>query len=107
MWSYRGSREHKLDSAIRSSQEVQPNGNILITESDGGRLLEVTRGGDIVWEYVNPVRVGKEVHRGKNGIKGQLIPIVSWGQRIDIESLQAGFRSSILHEHLAKQEYQP
>lgn len=81
VWSYRGSREHKLDSAIRSSQEVQPNGNILITESDGGRLLEVTRGGDIVWEYVNPVRVGKEVHRGKNGIKGQLIPIVSWGQR--------------------------
>lgn len=107
VWSYRGSREHELDSAIRSSQEVQPNGNILITESDGGRLLEVTRGGDIVWEYVNPVRVGQEVHQGKNGIKGQLIPIVSWGQRIDIESLQAGFRSSILNEHLAKQEYQP
>jgi len=31
-----------------------PNGNTLICEGDFGRLFEVTMGGDIVWEYVNP-----------------------------------------------------
>ena len=30
-----------------------PNGNTLITESDAGRVFEVTEGGDIVWEFVN------------------------------------------------------
>jgi hypothetical protein len=36
-------------------QQQLPNGNILITESLGGRVLEVTRDqpGRIVWEYVN------------------------------------------------------
>jgi hypothetical protein len=31
-----------------------PNGNTLITESAFGRFFEVTREGEIVWEYVNP-----------------------------------------------------
>ena len=31
-----------------------PNGNTLITESSFGRLFEVTKEGEIVWEYVNP-----------------------------------------------------
>ncbi len=29
------------------------NGNILIAESEGGRVFEVTQDGDIVWSYVN------------------------------------------------------
>ena len=31
-----------------------PNGNTLICEGDFGRLFEVTAGGELVWEYVNP-----------------------------------------------------
>jgi len=31
-----------------------PNGNTLITESSFGRFFEVTKQGEIVWEYVNP-----------------------------------------------------
>ena len=31
-----------------------PNGNTLITESDTGRAFEITRGGQIVWEWFNP-----------------------------------------------------
>jgi Arylsulfotransferase (ASST) len=82
VWSYAGDEEHPFDSVLRSGQQRLPNGNTLITESDGGRIFEVTREGDIVWEYVNPVRGGDD-----NG----LIPVVSTGQRIDRASLDADF----------------
>ncbi len=87
-WSYAGDPEHAFFSRVRSAEQRLPNGNTLITESDGGRLLEVTPGGEIVWEYVNPVRGGK---------KGELIPILSWGQRIDPSTLEPGFREVLSH----------
>lgn len=49
------------------AQQRLPNGNTLMTESDNGRLLEVTRDGRVVWEFVNPVSVeveGSEVILG-------------------------------------------
>ena len=82
-WSYAGDDEHGFYSRVRSAQERLPNGNTLITESDGGRLFEVTAEGEIVWEYLNPERGGEA---------GELIPIVSWGQRIDPATLDPGFR---------------
>ena len=30
-----------------------PNGNILITETEGGRAFEVTPNGETVWSFVN------------------------------------------------------
>jgi hypothetical protein len=32
---------------------VLSNGNLLLTEAEAGRCLEVTRQGNIVWEFVN------------------------------------------------------
>lgn len=55
-WSYSGTDDNRLVSQIRSSQQLLANGNVLITESDFGRILEVTRNGETVWEYVHPVR---------------------------------------------------
>ncbi|MEK0081908.1 arylsulfotransferase family protein [Benzoatithermus flavus] len=77
VWSYAGTPEHPFESEVRSSQERLANGNTLITESDGGRLFEVTPDGQIVWNWVNPVRA----KRAKD--KQEVIPIVSWAQRID------------------------
>jgi outer membrane protein assembly factor BamB len=74
VWSYTGDDEHFFQSDIRSGQERLPNGNTLITESDGGRIFEVTPEREIVWEYVNPVRAGAA---------GDLIPVVSRGKRVD------------------------
>ena len=82
-WSYAGDREHPFYSRVRSAQERLPNGNTLITESDGGRLFELTPAGEMVWEYVNPERGGAD---------GELIPIVSWGQRVDPATLAPDFR---------------
>jgi hypothetical protein len=81
VWSYAGTPERPFESEVRSSQERLANGNTLITESDGGRLFEVTPAGEIVWNFVNPVR-------GKREEDGQaVIPIVSWAERIDPTTL--------------------
>ena len=37
-----------------------PNGNVLIAVSREGRALEVTRDGDVVWEYYGPLRSDDE-----------------------------------------------
>ena len=81
VWQYAGTPEHPFESEVRSSQARLANGNTLITESDGGRLFEVARNGDIVWNWVNPVRG----HR--KGDSQDVIPIVSWAERIDPDFL--------------------
>ena len=45
---------HKLYSVNVSSAQRLPNGNTLITEGAQGRIVEVTRDYEIVWEYMNP-----------------------------------------------------
>lgn len=72
-WEYVGTADRPFDSAIRSSQQRLPNGNTLITESNAGRIFEVTREGRIVWEFNNPRRGGTANDR---------VGIVCWGQRI-------------------------
>lgn len=86
VWRYTGDKEHPFKSGLRSSAEALPNGNRLITESDGGRLFEVNRDGEIVWEFINPVR---------GGGKEQFIPVVSAGQRIALGDIDADFRESL------------
>ena len=77
VWTYAGTPEEPFESEVRSSQARLPNGNTLITESDGGRIFEVTRPGQIVWNYINPVRARRE------GDDQDVIPIVSWAERVD------------------------
>jgi hypothetical protein len=53
LWQYAGIVSKTLGSCQRL-----PNGNTLITESEAGRALEVTRAGRVVWELNNPHRAG-------------------------------------------------
>jgi Arylsulfotransferase (ASST) len=91
VWQYAGSAEWPLESAIRSSQQRLANGNTLITESSGGRILEVTREGDIVWQLANPVRGGEREGR---------IPVICWAQRLDPNYLDPALvaRDQVLQE---------
>jgi hypothetical protein len=57
VWLYDGTEDDPLFSPTMSTAESLPNGNILITESDNGRALEVTRDKEIVWEFYNPHRI--------------------------------------------------
>ena len=81
-WQYTGSAQRPFYSGVRSAQERLANGNTLITESEGGRLFEVTPEGEIVWEYINPAR---------GGDAGEFVAVVSWGQRIDPATLDPEF----------------
>jgi hypothetical protein len=60
VWQYPADDAGSLYSKSCGANQVLPNGNILITESDDGRALEITRAGDTVWEFYNPHRAGDD-----------------------------------------------
>jgi hypothetical protein len=58
---YTGTPDHHFFTDIMGEHDRLANGNMLLTESVPGRVLEVDEGGEVVWEYVNIV---------SNGLKG-------------------------------------
>jgi hypothetical protein len=52
-WSY--SDPDTFFSAFISGAQRLPNGNTLICSGVAGRIFEVTRAGEIVWDYRNPL----------------------------------------------------
>jgi hypothetical protein len=54
VWQYRAPQSWTFFSAIISGAQRLPNGNTLICEGVTGRIFEVTRACELVWEYVNP-----------------------------------------------------
>lgn len=55
-WKFKGSPAHQFFSSYISSAERLPSGNVLACEGASGRLFEVTRDGDVVWEWINPFK---------------------------------------------------
>jgi hypothetical protein len=53
-WQFVAAEPTDFFSPFISGAARQANGNTLICSGTGGRFLEVTRGGEIVWEYRNP-----------------------------------------------------
>ncbi len=60
VWQYGGSREIDFFSRTLGASHRLSNGNTLIVESENGRAFEVTRAGDLVWEFYNPHRAGDD-----------------------------------------------
>ena len=54
VWQYNETNAVDFFSGSMGSCQQLPNGNILICEGDHGRIFEVDRSSEIVWEYVNP-----------------------------------------------------
>ncbi|MCB1885499.1 MAG: hypothetical protein KDG89_16140 [Geminicoccaceae bacterium] len=81
-WSYGPPNPNQpLESVIRSSQQRLPNGDTLIEESNAGRLFEVTPGHEVVWEFINPVRGGKDPVR---------VPVIMLGERVPLDYFEPG-----------------
>ena len=58
VWKFQEQIPANFFSPRISNARRLPNGNTLICEGFFGRLFEVTREGDTVWEYVNPFFAG-------------------------------------------------
>ena len=54
VWQYKDDPPFAFFSANLGGAQRLPNGNTLITDSEAGRIFEVTYGGEIVWEYISP-----------------------------------------------------
>lgn len=55
-WEYKGNPPSDFYSAVAGANERLSNGNTLICDSQLGRIFEVTKEKQIVWEYVSPFR---------------------------------------------------
>lgn len=77
-WEYTGEQTRHLRSDTRGCQQLLRGGHVFITEGDHGRLLEVDRVGNIVWEFVHPLR---------GGANQELVPLVCSGRRYWAEEL--------------------
>jgi len=53
-WEYRADLPESFFSPVRGSAEPLANGNVLVTESTRGRVFEVTRDKQVVWDFWNP-----------------------------------------------------
>jgi len=91
VWQYTGEDSGGPAWSFRSTHisaaRRLPNGNTFIDEGQSGRLFQVTRDGDIVWEYVNPYfRIGKDKLTGRATANNQLYR----GQPVPYEWVPAG-----------------
>lgn len=53
-WQYTADPPRNFYTYEKGSAQRFPNGNTLICEGDRGRVFEVTKDGEIVWEWLNP-----------------------------------------------------
>ncbi len=77
VWQYTGEDSGGPGWSFRSthisSARRLPNGNTLICEGQPGRVFQVTRDGEIVWEYVNAYpRITKDSNTGRSLANYQL-----------------------------------
>lgn len=70
-WEYRSPDLYTLSQGY---VELLPNGNMLVTESEKGRVFELTRGKRVVWEYYHPDRQNEKNSTDKK----------KWGARQEI-----------------------
>jgi hypothetical protein len=60
-WEYSGDPPQTFYSHTKGAAQRFPNGNTMICDSGNGRIFEVTREGEVVWEWFNPAT--KDDHR--------------------------------------------
>jgi outer membrane protein assembly factor BamB len=59
-WEYKAHPPENFFSTTRGACQRLPNGNTLITDSNNGRVFEITRNGEMVWEFFMPTLSKKD-----------------------------------------------
>ena len=54
VWGFTGD-SHSMYSDVVAGAQRLPNGNTLICAGDTGHFIEVTKDGEVVWEYISPI----------------------------------------------------
>ncbi|MGD9157669.1 MAG: aryl-sulfate sulfotransferase [Desulfobacteraceae bacterium] len=55
VWEYKSKSENSFYSHHISGAQRLPNGNTMVCSGNHGHFFEVTKEGEVVWEYINPV----------------------------------------------------
>ena len=63
VWTYAADPPDSFYAPASSGAQRLPNGGTLITDAPAGRIFEVTREGEMVWEFVNPALAYERVYR--------------------------------------------
>ncbi|MBN2531503.1 MAG: aryl-sulfate sulfotransferase [Spirochaetales bacterium] len=61
-WEYKSDPPEDFYSNFEGSAQPLPNGNILVTEARNGRVFEITRKKEIVWDFYNFVIQSEQRH---------------------------------------------
>jgi hypothetical protein len=61
VWEFKSNQPNNFYSNRQGAAQRLPNGNTFVTSSVHGHLFEVTREGEVVWDYVSPIVAGKPV----------------------------------------------
>ncbi len=62
--TYSHPQQEKTFSTAASSIQKLPNGNILMCAARQGRIFEITMEGNLVWEYLVPLKAGIPIDQG-------------------------------------------
>ncbi len=83
VWEYSvsGIEHFRFFSHYVSNTQRLPNGNTMINEGAGGRIIEVTKDGEIVWEYISPF-FGTEIPTRNTIYRAHRIPY-AWIPQLD------------------------
>ena len=55
VWEYKANPPTEFYSSVCANCQRLPNGNTFVCESTKGRFFEITRDGELVWEYIVPL----------------------------------------------------
>lgn len=58
VWEYKAKSNNSFYSHHISGAQRLPNGNTMVCSGTNGHFFEVTKEGEVVWEYINPVTFG-------------------------------------------------
>lgn len=87
LWRFEGTEEHPFYTSVMGMQQVLGNGNVLVVETEGGRVFEVHREtGEIVWEFRNIQPGGEDKTRvgrvsDANRYRRTELPFLTAGRR--------------------------
>ena len=89
-WEYKANPPEKFFSKSRGSCQRLLSGNTLIAESNKGRVFEVNKENEIVWDFYNPVLNKEKQKRGAIYRMIRIMDSKNFPEHIDFGNINSG-----------------